>query len=133
MYHTGNDKSSAALIRKAGIQAVGFFMVGGPFETEKDFQMTLAGALTAPLDLIIVGIMIPYAGTEFFEQHRHELEFSLFPYKFEYKDPSVIKNAHKRYNRLYRILSEAKRYLSALLLSVRHPWYAISMLRGLLL
>lgn len=123
-----------ALIRKAGIQAVGFFMVGGPFETEKDFQMTLAGALTAPLDLIIVGIMIPYAGTEFFEQHRHELEFSLFPYKFEYKDPSVIKNAHKRYNRLYlRFYLRPSVICRHFFYLVRHPWYAISMLRGLLL
>ncbi len=123
-----------ALIRKAGIQAVGFFMVGGPFETEEDFQKTLDGALTAPLDLIIVGIMIPYAGTQFFEQHREELEFRLFPYKFEYKDSSVLRNAHKRYNRLYlRFYLRPSILCRHFFYLIRHPWYAISMLRGLLL
>ncbi|HOC70604.1 MAG TPA: radical SAM protein [Candidatus Hydrogenedentes bacterium] len=123
-----------ALIRKAGIQAVGFFMVGGPFEKEEDFQKTLKGALNAPLDLIIVGIMIPYAGTQFFEQHRDELEFSLFPYKFAYKDSNILKNAHKRYNRLYlRFYLRPSIICRHFLYLVRHPWYAISMLRGLLL
>lgn len=123
-----------ALIRKAGIQAVGFFMVGGPFETEEDFQRTLQGALTAPVDLIIVGIMIPYAGTQFFEQHRDEMEFSLFPYKFAYKDPNVLKNAHDRYNRLYlRFYLRPSVIFRHFFYLLRHPWYAFSMLRGLLI
>lgn len=122
------------LIRKAGIQTVGFFMVGGPFETDEDFQETLRGALNAPLDLLIAGIMIPYAGTPFFEQHKEELIFSLFPYECDYKDPNILKNAYKRYDTLYlRFYLRPSIIFRHFFYSIRHPWYAISMLQRLLL
>ena len=91
-----------ALIRKAGIEALGFFMVGAPFETEADFQETVRGALASPLNFLIINTVDPYAGTPYFNQFADQIEFSLLPYKCEYKDPEVQRVGRERYRRLYR-------------------------------
>lgn len=67
-------------IHDAGIQIVGHFLVGAPFETEEDFAETLRGALASPIDLIIVNILTPYAGTPYFDDVRELINFNLLPY-----------------------------------------------------
>ncbi|HOZ49688.1 MAG TPA: radical SAM protein [Candidatus Hydrogenedentes bacterium] len=90
-----------ALIRKARIESVGFFLVGAPVETDQDFQETLRGALASPLDLIGVNILTPYAGTPFFDKVKDDLVFSLIPYECRYKDESIGVTAMKRERILY--------------------------------
>ena len=122
-----------ALIRRAGIQTVGFFLVGAPFETDSDFEETLRGALAAPLDFLIISIMIPYAGTPFFEQYKDMIDFSLLPYRCEYKDPAIALKAQERYKRLYLRFylrpGVALRHFSYL---VRHPLHTFHTVRSLL-
>ena len=89
------------LIRKAGIESVGFILVGAPVETEQDFQETLRGVLASPLDLVGVNILTPYAGTPFFEKVKHDIVFSLIPYECRFKDESISLNAMKRERTLY--------------------------------
>jgi len=93
--------ASLGLIRKAGIESVGFILVGAPVETEQDFQETLRGVLDSPLDLVGVNILTPYAGTPFFEQVKDDIVFNLVPYECRFKDESISLNAMKRERTLY--------------------------------
>ncbi len=91
-----------ALIRDAGIEVIGFFLIGAPIESEEDFQETLRGALAAPLDFLAVNIMTPYAATPYFEQAADEIEFNLLPYHCAFKDPHIEAVARLRSHQLYR-------------------------------
>lgn len=90
------------LIRDAGIECAGTFLVGAPIETEEDFQETIRGVLDSPLDLIGVNIITPYGGTAFFERVKDDLVFSLIPYECRFKDESVVRAGLDRERRLYR-------------------------------
>jgi radical SAM superfamily enzyme YgiQ (UPF0313 family) len=90
------------LIRDAGIECAGIFMVGAPIETEADFQETVQGLLHSPIDLIGVNVITPYAGTPFFERVKDDLVFSLIPYECRFKDAALVANALRRERRLYR-------------------------------
>ena len=121
--------SQLKLIHDAGMQIVGHFIVGAPFETDADFEMTLQGALKAPIDFIIVNILTPYAGTPYFDDVSQYIDFSLLPYKCDYNDPSYAHIAKVRHNRLY-----AKFYLRPVVVwrqlayFGRHPIRAVQML-----
>jgi len=91
-----------ALIRKAGIESVGFILLGAPVETEEDFQETVRNVLASPLDLIGVNRLTPYAGTPLFEKARDDIVFSLVPYECRFKDESISRNAARRERLLYR-------------------------------
>ncbi len=90
-----------ALIKNSGIEAFGFFLIGGPIETDEDFEQTLRGALKAPLDFLTLNIMTPYAGTPFFNQIREQIDFNLTPFRCDYKDPNLAQIATQRKRRLY--------------------------------
>lgn len=89
------------LVRHAGIETLGFFLVGAPVETEHDFQQTLKGVLDSPLDLIAASVLTPYPGTPFFDKVRNDIVFSLIPYECRFKDESISLNAMKRERTLY--------------------------------
>ena len=96
---TINDQ--VALIKQAGIESFGFLMVGAPVEGEEEFQETLQGMLSAPLDFITVNSMVPYAGTPFFKRVEEEIQFNLLPFRCEYKDARIPKLMRKRRRMLY--------------------------------
>ena len=68
---------------------------------ERGFQETLNGILRAPLDLIVVNILTPFAGTPFFERVKNDIVFSLIPYECRFKDERIGRNALERERRLY--------------------------------
>jgi radical SAM superfamily enzyme YgiQ (UPF0313 family) len=84
------------------MEAVGFVIVGAPEETEADFQKTLKGVMRAPMDLMIVSIFIPYAGTPSFDRFKDNIFFNLIPYEFRFKDERVGRDALDRERRIYR-------------------------------
>ncbi len=90
------------LIREAGMECAGTFIVGAPVETEADFEATVRGVLESPLDLIGVNVLAPYGGTPFFERMREELEFNLIPYTCQFKDAALVERGRKRERQLYR-------------------------------
>lgn len=90
------------LIRDAGMECAGTFVVGAPIETEADFQETVRGVLGSPIDLIGVNVITPYGGTPFFERVKEELVFSLIPYECRFKDEELRRSALARERRLYR-------------------------------
>ncbi|NQS99905.1 MAG: radical SAM protein [Candidatus Omnitrophica bacterium] len=74
------------LIRKMGLESIGFVIVGSPFEQPDDFSCTLKGALSSSLDLIIATTLVPYPGTPLYEQMKDRISFKLIPYQSRFKD-----------------------------------------------
>jgi radical SAM superfamily enzyme YgiQ (UPF0313 family) len=106
-YFNKNQKKESIIptiniIKKYGIQAMGFFIIGSPIESADDFRQSVELAKESKLDFIIVGQLIPYAGTPLFEKLRGQINFSLFPYKNEYYDKEISSNYHKLEKNFYK-------------------------------
>ncbi len=52
--------------KQAGIETIGFFMIGLPFDSEKTMQQTIDFAKSLPLDLVQFTVTVPYPGTELY-------------------------------------------------------------------
>ncbi len=61
--------------KKAGIQTIGFFMIGLPFDNEKTMQETIDFAKKLPLDLVQFTVTVPYPGTELYGMVEKEGKF----------------------------------------------------------
>ena len=83
------------LCQKVGIETMGFFIVGMPEETREDFEQTLAFAKKSDLTFAIVFELVPYPGTPLYPLMKDQINFSLMPYKNEYKDPEMRERFHK--------------------------------------
>lgn len=124
---------SVRLLRRHGIEVGAFFMVGHPEETEEDFQETRRVAKTLELDYSTVGQTVPYPGTPLYEQYKDQVEFSLNPYRNEWKDPGRRAQLYRWELQLYRdwyvnvpyLVRHAARFL-------RHPLVSLEAGRALL-
>lgn len=69
--HKGITKEQAraafSLARKAGLETVGYFIIGHPFETEASIKRTIAFAKELDPDVAEFSIMTPFPGTELAE------------------------------------------------------------------
>jgi radical SAM superfamily enzyme YgiQ (UPF0313 family) len=83
------------LCKKIGVETMGFFIVGMPEETREDFDLTLKFAKKSDLTFAIVFELVPYPGTPLFPLMKDKINFSLMPYKNEYKDPELRERFHK--------------------------------------
>jgi radical SAM superfamily enzyme YgiQ (UPF0313 family) len=90
------------LCRKAGIETAAFFMSGHPLETEKDFEETLAFAKAAHLNYASFNPLTPYPGTGLFDEIKGQLNFSIYPYKNEWKEDAVYENFDRRKQLFYK-------------------------------
>tara|TARA_Y100000310_G_C20648820_1_gene798230 strand:+ start:193 stop:1479 length:1287 start_codon:yes stop_codon:yes gene_type:complete len=52
--------------KEAGIETIGFFMIGLPYDTEETMQQTIDFAKSLPLDLVQFTITVPYPGTQLY-------------------------------------------------------------------
>lgn len=89
------------LCRKYNIETTGFFMSGYPEETDEDFDKTIEFAKKAKLTFASVNPLTPYPGTNLFTRLEKDLDFSLFPYRNEFKDPQIVENFMKRKKKFY--------------------------------
>ena len=55
---------AARAIKKAGIRSHSYYIIGHPYETKESALNTINFAASLNTDLISIGIMIPYPGTE---------------------------------------------------------------------
>lgn len=89
-YHKGykvtDIKKKIDLIKKSRIEAIGFFMVGAPKETIVDLEKSINLAKKLNLDYAIISKLIVYPGTPLYEKLKDKIDFSLFPYKNEFKN-----------------------------------------------
>lgn len=90
------------LIRDAGMESIGFIIVGGPFENEEDFELTRRGLLASPLDWIIVDSIAVYGGSTLAERFRDEIEFQLIPYVSRWREAEIDRVGLNRERILYR-------------------------------
>lgn len=90
------------LCRKYGVETVGFFMSGYPEETEEDFEQTILFAQKADLNFASINPLTPYPGTALFERLKGDIDFSIFPYKNEFKDKSIVRTFTDRKKRFYK-------------------------------
>lgn len=92
---------SLLLVRSHGIETTGFFMSGYPEETDIDFKQTIAFAKKAKLTFASVNPLTPYPGTDLFSRLENDLNFNLFPYQNEFKDPQIVVDFTKRKKKFY--------------------------------
>jgi radical SAM superfamily enzyme YgiQ (UPF0313 family) len=91
-----------AMLRRNRIEVAAFFMVGHPEETQDDFEQTSRLVRSLALDYSTVGQTVPYPGTSLFDQYRDQVDFSLFPYKNEWKSPGRRDELHRWESRFFR-------------------------------
>ena len=117
-------KNKVELIKKSGISAVGFFMIGIPEETRKDIQMSINLAKELDLFRAHFSIYTPLPGTELFNQLKNDgrigninwdsLDFRTFENTFSELSPTELRKLQKRLflsyhlhpKRLFRILAQ---------------------------
>ncbi len=80
-YTVEEVKRRVALIRKHGIEAHGFFIVGAPVETKEDVEASIRLAKETRLDYVLVTRLQYWPGAPLFEQWKDEIEFTLFPFR----------------------------------------------------
>jgi anaerobic magnesium-protoporphyrin IX monomethyl ester cyclase len=106
LYEKGvnKDEAKTALIatRKAGIESVGFFMVGFPDENEADFIETMQFSIDSKLSLASIGGIVLYPGTPLYERHKDQIDFSLFPYINKFRDERVEKAFLQKQSLFYK-------------------------------
>ncbi len=126
-------RNAVALIKKAKIECLGFFILGLPGETEKTMQETINFAKELKLDFAKTGIVSPFPGTPLYQQWEKEgriLSHNWSDYifhatgKLAYNHPNLSPETIWRYyNKFYRRL-----YLSPTFIwkrfknGVRHGW-----------
>lgn len=113
-------------LKKAGMEVVGFFLVGVPGETEQDFDELVKFAKGLRFDYIGVSTLIPYPGTQLFSSHRKEIEFNLYPFVSRFEDSELREIGKAREKRFYSSYMYSPRYMASRLGSfIRNPVSAI--------
>lgn len=107
-------RSAVALIKKAKIECLGFFILGLPGETEKTMQDTINFAKELKLDFAKTGIVSPFPGTPLYEEWEKEGRISSRNWsdyifhatgKLAYDHPNLsAETIWKYYNKFYRKL-----------------------------
>jgi len=117
-YKVEDVRRSLKLLKKYGIETIGWFIVGAPMETEEDVEKSIE--LAELLDWVVVSILEERPGSEIFDPEN----FSLFPYKTR-----VIREKEgKRWEREFylRFYSNPRRLLRLLFTFLRYPRQSIS-------
>ena len=115
-------KHAANMIKKAGIESLGFFMVGLPGDTEETMQDTIKFAKEINLDLPKCGILMPLPGTPVFEDWDKKgliksRDWSKYIFHAErssvYKHPNLEFDViRKYYDKFYRELYLSPRFIA---------------------
>lgn len=91
------------LLNKYKIETSAFFMVGHPLETEDDFIQSVDFAIKADFDYIMAFEFVCYPGTDIFTDYKDEIEFSLFPYKNQFRNNIISSTSKVRVKKFYRM------------------------------
>jgi radical SAM superfamily enzyme YgiQ (UPF0313 family) len=112
--------------RRAGIEIVGYFVVGSPIETVEDYRQTVELATRLQLDMVSVYPMMPYPDTASYRHTVEPVEFSLYPYRVQYRNQHVWDEAVDRMNHLMRRIYLSPRFIAAKLKWLtRYPGYSL--------
>jgi anaerobic magnesium-protoporphyrin IX monomethyl ester cyclase len=81
--------------KETGFELIGLFMVGAPIETMEDVKESISFAKKARFDFVNIFQLVPYPGTQLFNTLKEEIDFSILPYKNQFKNKLVHENANK--------------------------------------
>lgn len=104
--------ASFALCRRVGIETAAFFMSGHPEETEQDFFETVDFVKSADLNYASFNPLTPYPGTGLFDEIKDQLDFSIYPYKNEWKAKSMYSDFSRRKEIFYKSFYVRLRFIS---------------------
>jgi radical SAM superfamily enzyme YgiQ (UPF0313 family) len=100
------------IIKRSGIEASIFFMVGAPVETDEDVGQSIALAKELDLDFIIVTKLQYWPGTELYGQEGGRVSFDIFsPGELLYR-PEGYEKVIERQRRFYREFYFRPRYFA---------------------
>lgn len=92
----GLVREKAVLLKKHGILASGFFIMGMPDETEEDLELTRRFILESGLERMQISVFAPYPGSEEFKQvlgfGTPAYEDNIRAYLYDEKLPPVLKH-----------------------------------------
>ncbi len=110
-YKLESIKTQIKMLKDTGIEMVGFFIVGAPEESEKDFLESVQFARDVDFDYLMVLILTPYPATSLFEDLKDKIDFSLFPYINEFKNLNLKKRMIFWEKKFYRKFYFRPRYI----------------------
>ena len=88
--------------QKTGIEFAGFFLGGLPFESDSEFKASIRFAQKSDINFASYNPMTPYPGTALFNQFKDEINFSIYPYKNEWKNKEILVTYEKRKKQFYK-------------------------------
>ncbi|MBZ0254393.1 MAG: radical SAM protein, partial [Candidatus Methylomirabilis sp.] len=126
-------RRAAGLVKAAGIEASGFFIVGAPEETEEDLAASIAFAKELDLDYVIVTRLQYWPGTDLFPEMAGRVRFSLVPTRVEVPGVRAYEAYYDWERRFYREFYLRPRYVARRARSLlRTPGDVLSGFRSLL-
>lgn len=132
-YKVKNIIPTIKLIKKNKIETVGFFIIGSPAETQKEFEESVNLAKKSDLDYVIVSELIVYPRTLLAEKLRSKIKFSLFPYRNEFRDKSIYERYKDREREFYKqFYFTPKNIIKKIKISILYPKEALSNLKSLI-
>jgi len=88
-------------VKESGLEMVGWFIVGSPAEERKDFEKSLRLARDLKLEFVAVSTLVPYPNTALFEQEKENIDFTLLPYKCQFRKQATTEREAEFYRRYY--------------------------------
>ena len=85
-----DNVNASRLIRSSGIQLLGFFMIGFPWENKENIKKTIEHIFKIKPDFMELHIAMPYYGTELFESCKKHGTLSNISFGFDYYCPNTI-------------------------------------------
>lgn len=120
-YNIKTARAALDLCKKYQIESVGFFMAGLPIETDNDFLETINFIKTTPLTYAGIGELTLYPGTQLFNLYRDEINFSLFPYVNEFKNPEIKRKFRERKTLFEKEFYTSKKLFQLARLNAKRP------------
>ncbi len=113
-------RDQMAVIRRSGLEASAFFIVGAPGEEEADVDASIQLAIDLDLDYVIVTKMQYWPGTELFARHGGQVGFDLFAGEELLYTPAGFAEARVWQRRFYRRFYLRRRYIAKRLRTLLH-------------
>ncbi len=118
-------------LKKLRIQSFAFFLIGGPEETQEEFEESVNLAKEINPDFITINMVRVYPGTTLYNKLKSEgkVKFSIEPFESEFEtklpEEQIRKNLFSFYRRFYFRTSYIIPHIP---LFLRHPAYAFGLL-----
>ncbi len=98
-------------VKKTGLEMMGFFLTGIPGETEDDINESIRFAQDAGFNYVAIDTLKIYPGTPLFEKFRKHIDFSLVPYRNQFRDEDFNRQTAANRKKFFRNFYFSMSYL----------------------